>query len=220
MEDASGLGLCSPEVLDALAAIDDAIRWGYDVTRRDLKAKGFDPRVSKTAFGQELHHNVSQRVYNIGGNLPDIVTDLPPNMRRSHHHVIVVAGRVLFTVSAVKRRDQAPRYAVHRNRYAFLQEYFRIGDDGAFEIVPVPDPYDPGSLYVQVVHGPAPGDPQQHGFTVLRALDVDNNYYPLVINLEEFLASTMTTSSGTANVTEDFEITVISPTGASQHENR
>ena len=219
MEDTLGLGLGSSEILDALTAIDDAIKRGYDVTRRDLKSKMFDPRVSKTAFGQGLHHNISQSVYNIGGNLPDIVTDLPPNMRRSHHHVIVVAGRVLFTMSAVKRRDQVPRYAVHRSRYAYLQEYFRIGDDGAFEIVPVPDPYDLSSMYVQVLHGPAPDDPQRHGFTVLRVLDVDNNFYPLVIDLEDFLTSAMTASSDNANVTEDFEIAVISPTGASQHEN-
>ena len=212
--------LGSREVLDALDAINDAIKRGYEVTRRELKTKNYDPRVSKTAFGQALHHNISQGIYNIRENYSEIVTDLPPNSRRSHHHVIAVVGRVFFTVSAVKYSSGVPRYAAYRSRYALVQSYFRVSADGVFEIVNVPDPYDPGSLYVQILHGPATDDPQRHGFTILRVLDVDNHYFPAVINLEEHLTSAETIISSFENVTEDFEITVISPTGASQYENR
>ena len=208
------------EVLDALAAINDAIKLGYEVTRGELEAKNYDPRVSKTAFGQALHHNISQGIYNIGENYSEIVTDLPPNRRRTHHHVIALVGRVLFTVSAVKHINGVPRYAAHRSRYALIQSYFRVNADGVFEIVNVPDPYNPSSLYVQILHGPTTDDPQRHAFTVLRLLDVDNHYFPTVIDLEEHLISAETVIANFETVTEDFEITVISPTGASQYENR
>ena len=185
-----------------------------------MTTKNYDPRVSKTAFAQILHHNVSQEVYDIRWNYTEVITDLPPNPRRSHHHVIAVVGNVCIRVSSVKQRHKVPRYAVHRSRYAIMQSYFRVNAEGCFEIVDVPDPYDPISVYVQILHGPSPGIPQKHGFTVLRSLDLDNNYSPDVIDLDEFLASAATVSSDFEQVTEDFDIPIISSTGALQDENR
>lgn len=214
------VGLGSPRLRDTLSAISQAIKRGYEVTSRELEAKNFDSRIYKTAFAQDLHHNINQEVYDVGGNLSDVVTDLPPNARRSHHHVMAVVDEVCIRVSAVKKSHGIPRYAAYRSRFRAVQSYFRINADGCLEIVNVPDPYDPGSLYVQILHGPISGNPRKHGFTVFRLQGLNDEYSPEAIDLDEFLASAATTTSDVENVTEDFDIPIISLEGASRDENR
>ena len=214
------VGLGYPGVLYALDVINQAIKRGYDATTKELRTKNYDPRVSKTAFAQALHHNVNQEVYDIGGNLPEIVTDLPPNPTRSHHHVMAVVENVCIRVSAVKKSHQVPRYAAYRSRFGMMQSYFRVNAQGCFEIVDVPDPYDPGSVYIQILHGSSPGTPHKHGFTVFRVMELNNRYSQKVIDLDEFLAFAATINSDLENVTEDFDIPIISLEGALQDENR
>ena len=214
------VGLCSPRVLYALAAIGQAIKRGYEITSRESEAKNLDCRISKTAFPQDLHHNINQEVYDVGGNSSDVLTDLPPNGRRSHYHVIAVVDGVCIRVSAVKKSHEIPRYAAYRSRFCGVQSYFRISTDGCLEIVDVPDPYDPGSVYVQILHGPVPGNPRKHGFTVFRLQGLNDEYSPEAIDLDEFLACAAMTTQEVENVTEDFDIPIISREGASRDENR
>ncbi len=210
------LELDSPAVVTALDTVNSAIKRGYGATRADLMEKGYDRRIEKTAFSQILHHNINQEVFDIGVTDRGLVTDLPPNRRRSHHHVILTVENVLITVSAVTARYRLPRKAAHRSRYAMRQTYFRVvGTD--LRIVPVPDPHDPHSLYLQLLHGPEPGQHERHGFTVVRMLDADNHYLPDIIDLDEHLASIATVETDHEQVTEDFQVTVVTREGGGQH---
>ncbi len=208
--------LRSPAVVDALAAVDGAITQAYDLTRADLQSKRLDRRIEKTWRPQQLHHNINQQICDVGGMYPGLVTDLPPNRRRSHHHVIVSVENVLMRVSAVPAPDRTPRLALHRSRFAICQTYFRMGESG-LEIVPVPNPYDDEhSLYIHVLHGPQPGEPSTHGFTVVRVLDIDDKYLPNIIDLGEHLALVAGTQTNIEHVTEDFQVTVLVPEGVNQ----
>ncbi len=208
--------LSSPAVISTLAAVDNAIERAYDVTRADLQGKHLDDRIEKTLHPQQLHHNVNQQVCDIGDIYPEMVTDLPPNRRRSHYHVIVTVESVLITVSAVPAPHRVPRRAVHRSRYAMCQRYFRA-TGSRLEVVPVPDPYDQHSLYIQVLHGPEPGYHFRHGFTVIRMLDADDRYLPDIIDLGEHLASVTTSRTDIEYVTEDFQIIAAVPEEGSQN---
>ena len=216
----SAVGLGSSRVLYALDAINQAIKRGYDVTNREMGERNYDPRISKTAFAQDLHHNINQQVFDVGGNSSDVVTDLPPNARRSHHHVMAVVDNVCIRLSSVKKRDGVPRYAAYRSRFWIVQSYFRINADGRLETVDVPDPYDPDSAYVQILHGPSSETFRQHGFTVFRLQGLDDKYSEEVVDLDEFLASSVPITTDVETVTEDFDIPIISLEGASRDEDR
>ena len=209
-----------PDMCKALVAISEAIRKGYDVARQEMAAKHYDSRVSKTAFSQVLHHSINQGIYDIGDSEPGIVTDLPPNPRRSHYHVIVVVDGVLIKVSAVSGRRKVPRYAVHRGRYALCQTYFRINLEGSLEIVDVPNPYDSKSLYLQVLHGSREDNSQYYGFAVIRQLDLYNSYAPDVIDMDEHLSTVAPDVSSYEDVTENFEIAILPTRGANHIANR
>ena len=216
MVDYPVLELDSPAVVSALHSVNTAIKRAYRATNTGLLEKGYDRRIEKTAFSQILHHNINQEVFDIGGTDRVLVTDLPPNSRRSHHHVIVTVENVLLTVSAVTARHRFPRKAAHRSRYAMRQTYFRV-EGTALKIVPVPDPHDPRSLYLQLLHGPEPGHHERHGFTVIRILDPENQYLPDVIDLDEHLDSVATVHTDHEHVTEDFQVTVVVREGGSQN---
>ena len=210
------LELDSPAVVIALDTVNRAIKRAYGATSADLLDKGYDRRIEKTAYSQILHHNINQEVFDIGGRDHVFVTDLPPNPRRSHHHVIVTVENVLMTVSAVTARHRVPRQATHRSRYAMRQTYFRVeGTD--LKIVAVPDPHTPQSLYLQLLHGPERGRHESHGFTVVRMLDIDDQYLPDIIDLDEHLASIATVNTDHEHVTEDFQVTVVAREGGGQH---
>ena len=202
------LELDSSAVVSALDTVNRAIKRAYDATSADLLDKGYDRRIKKTAYSQVLHHNINQEVFDTGGKDRGLVTDLPPNPRRSHHHVIITVKNVLMTVSAVTARHRVPRRATHRSRYALRQTYFRVEGTG-FTIVPVPDPHDPHAVYLQLLHGPDPVHHERHGFTVVRMLDTDNQYLPDIIDLDEHLASIATVETDHEQVTEDFQVTVV-----------
>lgn len=208
--------LSSPAVVEALEAVDNAIGRAYDLTDTELQVKRLDRRAEKTFRPQLLHHNVNQQVCDLGGMYPELVTDLPPNRRGSHYHVIASVEGVLMTVSAVPAPHRVPRKAVHRSRYALRQRYFRKAGSG-LEIVPVPDPHDPKSLYIQVLHGPEVGPGLSHGFTVIRILDVYDQYLPDVIDLSEHLASVAAAQTDIEHVTEDFQVTLVVPEGVNQN---
>ncbi len=210
------LELDSPAVVKALDGVNSAIKRAYSATGADLVEKGYDQRIAKTAFSQLLHHNINQEVFDVGGADGGPITDLPTNPRRSHHHVIVTVENVLITVSSVTGRHRVPRKAAHRSRYAMRQTYFRIaGHD--LKIMPVPNPHDQHSLYLQLLHGPEAGHHQRHGFTVIRMLDIDDQYLPDVIDLDEHLASIATAHTDLEHVTEDFRVTVVTQEGGKQH---
>ena len=208
--------LSSSPVVSVLAAVDSAIRRAYDLTNTELQVKRLDKRAEKTLRPQLLHHNVNQQVCDLGGMYPDLLTDLPPNRRGSHHHVIAAVENVLMTVSTVPTPYSVPRYAGHRSRYALRQRYFRMAGSG-LEIVPVPDPCDGRSLYIQVLHGPEPGHGLSHGFTVLRMLDVNDQYLPDIIDLDEHLASVAAVQADHELITEDFQVVLAVPKGEGQN---
>ena len=173
--------LSEPPVLHALSEVNSGIGRGYAQAGKEMQKAKFTPGLVRTAFPQSLYHHVTQQVCDIGGNDAEIVTDLRSNRRRSVDHVIVAVSNVLMTVSAVKTPQQKPRYAAHRSRYAMTQTYFktpRSEPPDPLEAMPIPNPYDIGSLYIQVLHGPKSDDRQQHGFTVIRAMDMNDQYYP------------------------------------------
>ncbi len=216
------LELDAPAIVGALDAVNSAIKGGYGQTTDEMRVREYDRRIEKTAFGQILHHNINQQVFDIGRGASEFVTDLPPNHRRSHHHVIVTVQNVLITISAVGGPNKVPRPAFHRSRYAMQQTYFRT-DGFDLRIVPVPDPFDSNSLYLQLLHGPTSTDHTLHGFTVVRMLDIHDQYLPDIINLDEHLASIATTSGEYENVTEDFKVTILPEVreqtgGADSHE--
>ena len=103
------------------------------------------------------------------------------------------------------------------------QTYFktpRSEPPDPLEAMPIPNPYDIGSLYIQVLHGPKSDDRQQHGFTVIRAMDMNDQYYPFVIPLAELFAKAEVDEVGNGNVVEQFKLTILTPTGVVQHEER
>lgn len=130
--------------------------------------------------------------------------------------MIVTVENVLITVSAVAARHSVPRKATHRSRYALRQTYFRV-DTAGLKIVSVPDPYDPHSLYLQILHGSEPGRHDRHGFTVVRMLDAADQYLPDIIDLDEHLASMSAVHSGHEHVTEDFQVTLVAREGGTQY---
>lgn len=198
--------LSSPLVVDILTDINGSLGRSYDLAHAELQMLRLDGRIEKTLWPQLLHHHVNQQIYDLGGMYPELVTDLPPNPRWSHHHVMASVEDLLMTFSAVPALDMVPRKAVHRSRYALRQRYFRISEPG-FEIVPVPDPYDRQSLYIQVLYGPSAEDRRSHGFTVIRILDENDQYLPGVIDLDEYLAGIEAEQRDRELIGEDFQIT-------------
>ena len=195
----------STDSVAAFEALDATIQYAYYLTGNQMVELGYDRRIAQTAFGQYLYHNVMHEVQLLGRNDPSIEAELHPHVRESGHHVVVMLQGLIITISAVEHRGQRPRYAAHRSIYAG-QLSFTITDDGKFVVPPLSVQDFSQPAYIQLLHGPEPGNRQRHGFTLLAFLNERGEYLSDVVDLHEKLASIAVERQTRETVREDLRL--------------
>ena len=136
-----------------------------------------------------LVHNVRNEVFRLDEAPGDVETFLIPNRRRTSHHHVVRFRNFWITVSAVKSRKHRPRPARFRTDYARRQMSFVVNqDNNDFEALPPPEAAE-GDVptYIQMLHGPTPGNRQTHGFTLIAFINRFGEYDPAPVEITEFL---------------------------------
>ena len=172
---------------DALIAVKLAIFDGWADTRRQIAAAGYDTRITQSAFGQFLVHNVMNRTYRLNESDPNITVELRPNKNNTAHHVVVRIEDVLMTVSAVPNEHVRARPALFREEYASRQGSFKI--DAGDNFVPLPpEQMDSIETYIQILHGPSVDNREQHGFTIVAFLNQFNECTGKPLQIDDFLA--------------------------------
>ena len=177
------------ELQEATGRIEPAIQEAWATTRRQIDEANFDRRIAQTAFAQYLVHNVRNEVFRLDEAPGDVETFLIPNRRRTSHHVVVRFRNFWITVSAVKSRKHRPRPARFRTDYARRQMSFVVNqDNNDFEALPPPEAAE-GDVptYIQMLHGPTPGNRQTHGFTLIAFINRFGEYDPAPVEITEFL---------------------------------
>ena len=174
-------------IRDALIAVKFAISDGWADTRRQIVAAGYDPRITQSAFGHFLVHNVMNRTYLLNDSAPNLEVELRPNKNNSMHHAVVRVDDVLMTVSAVPKEHLLPRPALFRGEYASRQGSFAI-DAGDNFVPSPPEQMDSIMTYIQVLHGPSVDDREKTGFTLVAFFDQFNEPIGKPVQIDEFLA--------------------------------
>ncbi len=175
------------KIRDALIAVKLAISDGWADTRRQIAAVGYDPRITQSAFGQFLVHNVMNRTYRLNDSEPNLQVELRPNKNNAAHHAVVRVEHVLMTVSAISAEYVQSRPALFREEYASLQGSFGIDAGGNFVPLP-PEEMDSVITYIQVLHGPSVDDREQNGFTLVAFYDQFNERKGKPVRIDDFLA--------------------------------
>ena len=174
---------------EAIGPIETAIQEAWATTRRQIDEADYEPRIAQTGFAQLLVHNVRNEVFRLGETPGEVETYLLPNRRRTSHHVLVRFRNFWITVSAVRSRKGRPRPARFRMDYARRQMSFVVNqDNNDFEPAPPPEATE-GDVhtYIQMLHGPTPGNRQTHGFTLIAFINRFGEYGPAPVEITEFL---------------------------------
>ena len=177
------------DLREVLGQIETAIQEAWATTRRQIDEADYEPRIAQTGFAQLLVHNVRNEVFRLGETPGEVETYLLPNRRRTSHHVLVRFRKFWITVSAVRSRKDRPRLARFRIDYAKRQMSFVVNqDNNDFEAAPPPEATE-GDVhtYIQMLHGPTPGNRQTHGFTLIAFINRFGEYEPAPVEVTEFL---------------------------------
>ena len=190
--------------------IEGAIEEAWATTRRQIEEAAYDQRIVQTAFAQFLEHNIRNEIFRLGHAPGEVETDLIPNRNRSAHHVVVRFRNFWITVSAVKTRADRPRPARFRTDYARRQMRFIVNDNNFFEAAPPPEPGQNIHTYIQILHGPASGNRQLHGFTLIAFANQYGEYQPRPMEVAEYLNNGRQPQEEVAEeiILEDFDIAI------------
>ena len=177
----------NPQHVLILTALDTIVSDAYPTTRREMVDKRFSKRVTLTAFPQYLFHNMLHEAEVLSETEPRLGVTIRPHVRESGYHVVAMIEDLIITISAVQHSGQRPRYAAHRAQYAGQMSFAEV--DGYFVQVPFLEDTAFRLKYVQLLHGPEPGDRQKHGFSILAFMNERGEYLPEVIDLRQQLKS-------------------------------
>ncbi len=179
----SGIPARLVEMAPQLLLLRNGIEAAWRHTRQQVAEAGYGDLVQWAAFGQLLNVNIMHHIHLVANGDPCITVGHRKNRRNTALHAVAWVHGVRLTVSAVEM-GQFPRLACFRVAYA-RQGEFDIGPDHAFRIVPL----EGGASwqYVQVLHGPTPGDRYHLGFVELALISADGTCRGR-INIDDVIA--------------------------------